>query len=314
MARAELPADAAPARLAVIAMGKCGGRELNYISDVDVVFVAEPRRRRRRGGRAARRRPGWPPHCMRACSAQTAEGSIWEVDAGLRPEGKSGRAGAHAGQPRRLLRALGQDLGVPGPAQGPSGRRRPRPRRARTSTPWRRWCGRPPTARGFVEDVQAMRRRVEEHIPAREADRQLKLGVGRPARRRVRRAAAAARARPVRHLPAQRQHARRARVAGDAGGTSGATTRRAWPRPTASCAPWSTASSCTGCGAPTWCPTDPDDLRRIGALDGLPRRRRRGARTRVAPARAARSAGCTRSCSTGRCSTPSPGSSRGRPG
>ena len=23
-------------------MGKCGGRELNYVSDVDVVFVAEP--------------------------------------------------------------------------------------------------------------------------------------------------------------------------------------------------------------------------------------------------------------------------------
>ena len=23
-------------------MGKCGGRELNYISDVDVIFVAEP--------------------------------------------------------------------------------------------------------------------------------------------------------------------------------------------------------------------------------------------------------------------------------
>ena len=29
-------------QLAVIAMGKCGARELNYISDVDVVFVAEP--------------------------------------------------------------------------------------------------------------------------------------------------------------------------------------------------------------------------------------------------------------------------------
>lgn len=28
--------------LAVIAMGKCGARELNYISDVDVIFVAEP--------------------------------------------------------------------------------------------------------------------------------------------------------------------------------------------------------------------------------------------------------------------------------
>ena len=25
-----------------VAMGKCGGRELNYVSDVDVVFVCEP--------------------------------------------------------------------------------------------------------------------------------------------------------------------------------------------------------------------------------------------------------------------------------
>src|SRR5215469_9767031 len=42
IARAELPADAAPTRLAIIAMGKCGARELNYASDVDVIFVAEP--------------------------------------------------------------------------------------------------------------------------------------------------------------------------------------------------------------------------------------------------------------------------------
>lgn len=33
---------AADCRLAIIAMGKCGGRELNYVSDVDVLFVAEP--------------------------------------------------------------------------------------------------------------------------------------------------------------------------------------------------------------------------------------------------------------------------------
>jgi glutamate-ammonia-ligase adenylyltransferase len=42
IARAELPADSVPCRLAIIAMGKCGGRELNYVSDVDVIFVAEP--------------------------------------------------------------------------------------------------------------------------------------------------------------------------------------------------------------------------------------------------------------------------------
>lgn len=32
---------AEPPRLAVIAMGKCGARELNYVSDVDVIFVGE---------------------------------------------------------------------------------------------------------------------------------------------------------------------------------------------------------------------------------------------------------------------------------
>src|SRR5699024_1102628 len=30
----------------------------------------------------------------------------------------------------------------------------------------------------FVADAQAMRRRVEQHVPAAEADRQIKLGVG----------------------------------------------------------------------------------------------------------------------------------------
>ena len=41
VAAAELPATAAPARLGVIAMGKCGAKELNYLSDVDVIFVAD---------------------------------------------------------------------------------------------------------------------------------------------------------------------------------------------------------------------------------------------------------------------------------
>ena len=40
IALAGLPHSAAPPRLAVVAMGKCGGNELNYVSDVDVIFVA----------------------------------------------------------------------------------------------------------------------------------------------------------------------------------------------------------------------------------------------------------------------------------
>ena len=42
VARAKVGAAATTCRLAVIAMGKCGGHELNYVSDVDVIFVAEP--------------------------------------------------------------------------------------------------------------------------------------------------------------------------------------------------------------------------------------------------------------------------------
>ncbi|MGZ5404519.1 MAG: bifunctional [glutamine synthetase] adenylyltransferase/[glutamine synthetase]-adenylyl-L-tyrosine phosphorylase, partial [Nocardioides sp.] len=42
VARARLGKDSDKARLAVIAMGKCGGHELNYVSDVDVIFVYEP--------------------------------------------------------------------------------------------------------------------------------------------------------------------------------------------------------------------------------------------------------------------------------
>ena len=45
---------------------------------------------------------------------------------GAAPRGARRPAGAHPGQPRGLLPALGQHLGVPGAAQGPPGGRRPR--------------------------------------------------------------------------------------------------------------------------------------------------------------------------------------------
>src|SRR5690606_19057465 len=44
IARRDAPfpaADVAATRLAIIGMGKSGGRELNYLSDVDVIFVGE---------------------------------------------------------------------------------------------------------------------------------------------------------------------------------------------------------------------------------------------------------------------------------
>lgn len=90
--------------LAVIAMGKCGARELNYVSDVDIVFVAEP------ADSTSARIAG---EMMRIGAV-----AFFDVDAGLRPEGKS-RALTDSGVARRLLPSLGQDLGVPSPLEGP---------------------------------------------------------------------------------------------------------------------------------------------------------------------------------------------------
>src|SRR6185437_3090054 len=88
IARTEHP-ESADVRLAVIGMGKCGARELNYISDVDVIFVAEPREGvdETKALQAATR---LAQGMMRACSLSTPEGALWEVDAARRPEGKAG--------------------------------------------------------------------------------------------------------------------------------------------------------------------------------------------------------------------------------
>ena len=94
IARSELPAGPAPGRLAVIAMGKCGGRELNYASDVDVIFVAGrpegtgagPTARR---GRAAHRDPA-RGRADPGLLAEHPGGRLFPVDPNLRPEGRDG--------------------------------------------------------------------------------------------------------------------------------------------------------------------------------------------------------------------------------
>lgn len=72
-------------KLAVIGMGKCGARELNYISDVDVIFVYEGSQEQSLevATRLANR-------TMRNIDEPAPEPGLWQVDANLRPEGKSG--------------------------------------------------------------------------------------------------------------------------------------------------------------------------------------------------------------------------------
>jgi glutamate-ammonia-ligase adenylyltransferase len=157
-------------RLAVIAMGKCGGRELNYVSDVDVVFVAEP-------AEAAPAAAALAAAMMRACSETTSEGSIWPVDAALRPEGKAGplvrTLASHLGYYERWastweFQALLKARAVAGDAELGAA--------YVASVAPMVWAaaGRP----SFVEDVQAMRRRVVGMLPVAEATREVKLGPG----------------------------------------------------------------------------------------------------------------------------------------
>jgi [glutamine synthetase] adenylyltransferase / [glutamine synthetase]-adenylyl-L-tyrosine phosphorylase len=184
IARAELPADAAACRIAVLGMGKCGGRELNYVSDVDVVYVvepvAEPVVKQAEGddeqaalATGARLAAG----LARACSEATAEGTLWPVDAALRPEGKRGplvrTLASHVAYYRRWaatweFQALLKARPVAGDVRlGQAYLDAIQP------LVWRA-----AERENFVQDVQAMRRRVEDHVPRKEAGRQLKLGPG----------------------------------------------------------------------------------------------------------------------------------------
>ncbi len=127
VARAGRGATGVPCRLAVIAMGKCGGRELNYVSDVDVIFVAEP-------AEPAGSRPARRACCRCRCRAAVGDRARQRDDDDLRrrrlagrrrpaPGGQERPAGAHARLLRELLPAVGAHLGVPGSAQGSPGRR-----------------------------------------------------------------------------------------------------------------------------------------------------------------------------------------------
>lgn len=157
------PEGPVPAKLSVVAMGKCGARELNYISDVDVIFVAEP------------------------ADAQTTRLAgefinigcrvFFEVDAALRPEGRHGalvrtleshltyyRRWASTWEFQALLKArpmtgdldLGRDyVEQLAPMVWSAAERE-----------------------DFVADVQAMRRRVIDNVPDNLLPLELKLGPG----------------------------------------------------------------------------------------------------------------------------------------
>ncbi|MFE4697059.1 bifunctional [glutamine synthetase] adenylyltransferase/[glutamine synthetase]-adenylyl-L-tyrosine phosphorylase [Streptomyces sp. NPDC056738] len=176
IAAAAAPEDAALCRLAVVAMGKCGGHELNYVSDVDVIFVGEAAEGADEG-KAVQAATRLASHMMRICSETTVEGSIWPVDANLRPEGRNGplvrTLSSHLAYYQRWAKtwefqALLKARPVAGDLELGA-------EYVATLAPlvWHA-----AERENFVADVQKMRRRVVENIPAAEIERELKLGPG----------------------------------------------------------------------------------------------------------------------------------------
>ncbi len=172
----EHPQAAAQTRLAVIGMGKCGGGELNYVSDVDVIFVAEPAEGVTEDD-AVLAATTLASTLMKACSAATGEGTLWPVDAALRPEGKQGPLVRTVASHRQYYQRWAKTWEFQAllKARVVAGDREVGQAYLEAVTPMV-WTA--ASRDNFVPDVQAMRRRVEAHVPAAEAKRQLKLGPG----------------------------------------------------------------------------------------------------------------------------------------
>ncbi|MFM6977774.1 MAG: bifunctional [glutamine synthetase] adenylyltransferase/[glutamine synthetase]-adenylyl-L-tyrosine phosphorylase [Micrococcales bacterium] len=164
-------------KLAVIAMGKCGARELNYISDVDVIFVAESDGENLGNDRAVEIATKLATRMMRAMDGNAPEAMLWQVDPNLRPEGKSGALvrtlESHVAYYDRWAQSWEfQALLKARPIAGDTGLGQ---RYVAALAP-KVWAS--ASRENFVESAQKMRERVMEHIPSNEVDLQIKLGPG----------------------------------------------------------------------------------------------------------------------------------------
>ena len=184
VARAAVGPRADEVALAVIAMGKTGARELNYVSDVDVVYVVGPAHN---------------PHDVQepiseeqlvevgthlatelahVVSATAPEPPLWPLDTALRPEGKDGALvrtlDSHLAYYRRW--AASWEFQALLKARACAGDLELGARYEQGVAPYVWEASR---RENFVEDARAMRRRVEkESVPRGGVDRRIKLGPG----------------------------------------------------------------------------------------------------------------------------------------
>ncbi|MHC6177061.1 bifunctional [glutamine synthetase] adenylyltransferase/[glutamine synthetase]-adenylyl-L-tyrosine phosphorylase [Glutamicibacter sp. X7] len=162
--------------VAVIGMGKCGARELNYISDVDVIYVHSSLPLIDEDT-AAQIAVAICSNAAKAIMAPGPEPMLWEVDANLRPEGKDGVLSRTLSSHEAYYQRWAQSWEFQAllKARAIAGDRDLGSAYERMVNPFV-WSS--PEREGFVESVQKMRRRVTDHIPKDEVNWQIKLGPG----------------------------------------------------------------------------------------------------------------------------------------
>ena len=179
IARHEVP-DSERVRFAVIGMGKLGARELNYVSDVDLIYAVEPACEGTSSQELFRIGTKMATTLQRVCQSAimgVSEPTLWQIDGGLRPEGKDGplvrTIESHKGYYEQWaenweFQALLKARPVAG--DGALGRAY-----MDMTRPFVWSASQRPD---FVHDCQRMRRRVENLIDAPLKDREIKLGRG----------------------------------------------------------------------------------------------------------------------------------------
>ena len=167
-------------RFTIIGMGKLGAQELNYVSDVDLIYVVEPADKDVDHQTLIRVGTKMGTMLQRVCQSAimgVAEQPLWQIDGGLRPEGKDGalvrvlsshknyyEQWAENWEFQALLKAR-PVAGDPDLGQAYMDMTRP-------------FVWSASKRKNFVYDCQKMRKRVEDLIPAPLKDREIKLGRG----------------------------------------------------------------------------------------------------------------------------------------
>ncbi|NOT54010.1 MAG: bifunctional [glutamate--ammonia ligase]-adenylyl-L-tyrosine phosphorylase/[glutamate--ammonia-ligase] adenylyltransferase, partial [Deltaproteobacteria bacterium] len=87
----QLDLTALPGRLVIVGMGKLGARELNYNSDLDLIFLYEPQEDAGPGRLSAQECfTKLVQRLISVLQVKTREGEVYKIDTRLRPSGKSG--------------------------------------------------------------------------------------------------------------------------------------------------------------------------------------------------------------------------------